>query len=45
VLTQPSGTLLGAESPATPLGSQTLAFGRELVLRTPGRSVLLVIPA
>jgi hypothetical protein len=45
VLTQPFGTLLDAESPATPLGSQTLAFGRELVLRTPGRSVLLVIPA
>jgi hypothetical protein len=45
VLTQAFGTLLEAESPATPLGPQTLAFGRELVLRTPGRSVLLVIPA
>ena len=45
VLTQSEGTLLAADSPATPLGPQTLAFGRELVLRTPGRSVLLVLPA
>ena len=45
VLTQAVATPLGAESPATPLGSQTLAFGRELVLRTPLRPVLLVIPA
>lgn len=45
VLTQSAATLLAADSPATPLGPQTLAFGRELVLRTPGRSVLLVLPA
>jgi hypothetical protein len=45
VLTQVLGTLLGVESPATPLGSQTLVFGRELVLRTPGLSVLLVLSA
>lgn len=45
VLTQPYGTLLDTASPATPLGSQTLNFGRELVLRTTGRSSLLVIPA
>jgi hypothetical protein len=45
VLTQGEGTLLEADSPTTPLGSQTLAFGRELVLRTPGRSVLHVLPA
>jgi hypothetical protein len=45
VLTQPAGTLLAADSPMTVLGSQALAFGRELVLRTPGRSVLHVLPA
>ena len=45
VLTQSEATLLAADSPAAPLGPQTLAFGRELVLRTPGRSVLLVLPA
>ncbi len=45
VLTQPFGTLLGAESPAPPLEPQELPFGRDLVLSTPGRSELLVIPA
>jgi hypothetical protein len=45
VLTQPFGTLLASESPVTALGPQTLAFGRELVLRTSGRSVLLVLPS
>jgi hypothetical protein len=45
VLTQPSATALETESPQTPLGPQTLAFGRELVLRTNGHSVLLVQPA
>jgi hypothetical protein len=45
VLTQPAGTLLAADSPSTALGSQLLAFGRELVLRTPGQSVLHVLPA
>jgi hypothetical protein len=45
VLTQPAGTLLAADSPETVLGSQVLAFGRELVLRTPGQSVLHVLPA
>jgi hypothetical protein len=35
------------QAPAEPLGlaAQTLAFGRELVLRTPGLSVLHVVPA
>jgi hypothetical protein len=45
VLTQPAGTLLAADSPSTALGSQLLVFGRELVLRTPGQSVLHVLPA
>jgi hypothetical protein len=45
VLTQPAGTLLAADSPSAALGSQLLAFGRELVLRTPGQSVLHVLPA
>lgn len=45
VLMQPAGTLLAADSPTTALGSQILTFGRELVLRTPGRSVLHVLPA
>ena len=45
VLTQAEGTLLAADSPTTVLGPQILAFGRELVLRTPGRSVLHVLPA
>lgn len=45
VLTQPAGTLLGHASPPDPLGPQTLAFGRELALRTSGHSELLVLPA
>jgi hypothetical protein len=45
VLTQPQGTLLATDSPVTPLGSQLLAFGRELPLRTPGHSELHVLPA
>jgi hypothetical protein len=45
VLTQSEAALLDSESPATPLGPQQLPFGRELVLRTPGRPVLLVLPA
>jgi hypothetical protein len=45
VLTQSEGTLLGSGSPATPLGTQTLPFGRDLVLRTSGRPVLLVLSA
>lgn len=45
VLTQPVATLLAADSPATPLGPQLLAFGRELPLRTPGHSELHVLPA
>ena len=45
VLTQPAGTILAADSPSTALGSQLLVFGRELVLRTAGQSVLLVLPA
>jgi hypothetical protein len=45
VLTQSAATLLAAASPATPLDPQTLAFGRELALKTPGHSELLVLPA
>jgi hypothetical protein len=45
VLTQPAATLLAGASPVTPLDPQTLAFGRELVLKTPGHSELLVLPA
>lgn len=45
VLTQPAATLLGQASPPEPLGPQTLAFGRELALRTSGHSELLVLPA
>jgi hypothetical protein len=45
VLTQSEGMMLGSASPDTQLGQQTLSFGRELVLRTPGRTVLLVHPA
>jgi hypothetical protein len=44
VLTQSPATLLTTPSPPLPLGAQTLAFGRELVLRTAGRSDLLVVP-
>jgi hypothetical protein len=44
VLTQSPATLLAMLSPSSPLGAQTLAFGRELVLRTAGRSDLLVLP-
>jgi hypothetical protein len=43
VLAQPAATLLAA--PGTPFGAQTLSFGRELVLRSNGRSVLLLQPA
>jgi hypothetical protein len=45
VLRQRPGTLLAGASPAAPLTSATLAFGRELVMRTTGRHVLLVSPA
>jgi hypothetical protein len=45
VLTQQPATLVATASPFTPLASETLAFGRELVLRTTGRHVLLVFPA
>jgi hypothetical protein len=44
VLTQPSGTLLASESPTSTLAPQHLIFGRELVLRSAGRSELLVLP-
>jgi hypothetical protein len=44
-LTQPVATLLAAQPPSASLGAQTLSFGRELVLRSSGRSVLLVQPA
>ncbi len=45
VLSQSAATLLDSSSPATPLTGATLAFGRQLTLRTPGSSVLLVSPA
>jgi hypothetical protein len=45
VLGQRAATLLEDLSPATPLTGAVLAFGRQLTLRTPGRSVLLVSPA
>ncbi|HUA45450.1 MAG TPA: hypothetical protein VMA77_09505 [Solirubrobacteraceae bacterium] len=44
VLTQPTGTLLASYPPSSALPPQTLTFGRELVLRSTGRSVLLVLP-
>jgi hypothetical protein len=43
-LTQSAATLLAGDSPLEVLGPQTLGFGRELVLRSTGRSVLLVLP-
>jgi hypothetical protein len=45
VLGQGAATLLEDLSPATPLTGAVLAFGRQLTLRAPGRSVLLVSPA
>ena len=42
VLGQPGATALASASPLAPLDPQTLVFGRELVLRSAGRSVLLV---
>ena len=45
VLGQGAATLLAAPSPAAPLTGATLAFGRQLTLRTLGSSVLLVSPA
>lgn len=45
VLGQGPAILLADLSPATPLTGATLAFGRQLTLRTPGRSDLLVSPA
>src|SRR5262249_16299064 len=44
VLTQPEATVL-ATLPATPLTDATLAYGRELVLRTAPLSVLILTPA
>jgi hypothetical protein len=45
VLGQAPATLLDSLSPATLLTGATLAFGRQLTLRTPGRSDLLVSTA
>jgi len=42
VLGQPLATPLAATGPDTPLRTATLAYGRELVLRTAGETVLLV---
>ena len=42
---QADATALDSESPIAPLAPQTLAFGRDLVLRSAGQSVLLVLPA
>jgi hypothetical protein len=44
LLTQPPATLLESDSPTTALPAQLLYFGRELILRSTGRSVLLVLP-
>ena len=44
VLTQTTATVLPGDSPTSALLSETLMFGRELVLRSAGRSVLLVLP-
>jgi hypothetical protein len=44
VWTQTSGTLLATYSPSAVLPPQTLTFGRELVLRSTGQSILLVLP-
>lgn len=45
VLMQAPGTLLASASPTSTLAVQNLIFGRELVLRSAGRSELLVLPA
>jgi hypothetical protein len=45
MLMQPPATLLADESPVADLPPQTLTFGRELVLRSTGRPVLLVRPS
>ena len=44
VLTQAAGTLLASDSPSAVLPVQTLVFGHELILRSAGRSELLVLP-
>jgi hypothetical protein len=44
-LGQAAGIALASSSPPTPLGDQTLTFAAELVLRSPGQSVLLVLAA
>lgn len=45
VLGQAPATALAGDSPADPLLGAALGFGRELVLRTAGHSVLEVLPA
>jgi hypothetical protein len=45
VLAQPPATLLASASPPSQLTEGTLEYGRELVLRTAGLSVVLVEPA
>jgi hypothetical protein len=44
VLLQTAATLLATDSPSAVLPAQTLQFGRELVLRSTGRPILLVLP-
>jgi hypothetical protein len=44
ILTQTAGTLLAGDSPSADLPPQTLLFGSELILRSAGQSVLLVLP-
>lgn len=44
VLTQPEATIVAESSPLTPLTDATLDYGRELVLRTPPQSVLVLTP-
>jgi hypothetical protein len=45
VLTQAPATLASATAPAVPIVSDELVFGRELLLNTPARPVLVVTPA
>lgn len=44
VLTQAAATLLSTVSPESPLPTQTLIFGRELILRSGNQPLLFVLP-
>ncbi len=45
VLNQPPATLLAGSPPATPVVEATLEYGRELVVRTPSQSTLVLTAA